>query len=89
MSFVRHDLFTIMLLSQARKTSCAKKPSPAQIQHRQYLKNLRNMIQANVAKAKEDDDAEKAKRSSAAKSAEKQRQIVHYHIQFRIKVERA
>lgn len=61
---------------KARKTSCAKKPSPAQIQHRQYLKNLRNMIQANVAKAKEDDDAEKAKRSSAAKSAEKQRQIV-------------
>lgn len=60
---------------KARKT-CAKKPSPAQIQHRQYLKNLRNTIQANVDKAKEEEDAEKAKRTNAAKSAEKQRQIV-------------
>ena len=60
---------------KARKT-CSKKPSPAQIQHRQYLKNLRSMIQANVEKAKQDDDAEKAKRLSAAKSAEKQRQLV-------------
>jgi len=62
---------------KARKT-CSKKPSPAQIQHRQYLKNLRNMIKANIERSERQCDEEKCKRQHAAQCAEKQRKMVSH-----------